>query len=298
MNRHKSLFKDNTESSKEAALQTFLRQNVQAGMCAVDRVARDIPEDTNEEDRSILLQQTLMEGTASAIARNASTLPASSRQLLQQKFGTSTTVKLPNGQVIDTTALGANIMNLHTNNNRLGVARTTVGQYLPGMKNHQEPLFVTVTDEYKRASENIPIADAFLGPIMHDILSTNDPSVPRASVPRAASAAAASLPGASASYAAAASLHAAAASINHCARLKKMQPMRGVCNLCMKLIQTVSLMLIKRQWMKESQLPSQTLQSILWIVILELHHLPLVKSTIQSTLTRQYLPHCWEMLHL
>jgi hypothetical protein len=122
MNRHKSLFKDNTESSKEAALQTFLRQNVRAGMCAVDRVAQDTPGDTNEEDRSILLQQTLMEGTASAMARNASTLPASSRQLLQQKFGTSTTVKLPNGQVIDTTALGANNMNLHTNNNHLGVA--------------------------------------------------------------------------------------------------------------------------------------------------------------------------------
>ncbi len=97
----------------------------------MDRVARDIPEKINEEDRSILLQQTLMEGTASAMARNASTLPASSRQLLQQQCGTSTTVKPPNGQVINTTALGANNMNLHTNNNRLGVAQTTVGQYLP-----------------------------------------------------------------------------------------------------------------------------------------------------------------------
>jgi hypothetical protein len=120
MNRHKSLFTNTNKSSKETALQTFLRQQVQAGMCVVDR--------TNEEDRSILLQQTLMEGTASAMARNASTLPASSRQLLQQQFGTSTTVKLPNDQVINTTALGANNMNLHTNNNRLGVAQTTVGQ--------------------------------------------------------------------------------------------------------------------------------------------------------------------------
>jgi hypothetical protein len=87
-------------------------------------------------------------------------------------------------------------MNLRTSNNRLGVAQTTVGQYLPGMKNHQEPLFNTVTDEYKRASENIPIADAFLGPIMHGIPSTNNPSVPQAAVPRAA-ATAASLPVAS-----------------------------------------------------------------------------------------------------
>jgi hypothetical protein len=89
------------------------------------------------------------------------------------------------------------------------------------MKNHQEPLFDTVTDEYKRALENIPIADAFLGPIMHDILSTNDPSVPHASVPRAASAAAASLSGASASYATAALLPAAAASINHQHQVEK-----------------------------------------------------------------------------
>jgi hypothetical protein len=87
MNRHISLFTNTNESSKEAALKTFLHQQVQAGMCAVDRVARDIPEETNEEDRSILLQQTLMEGTASAMARNASTLPASSSQLLQQQFG-------------------------------------------------------------------------------------------------------------------------------------------------------------------------------------------------------------------
>jgi hypothetical protein len=140
------------------------------------------------------------------------------------------------------------------------------------MKNHLERLFNTVTDEYKRASENIPIADAFLGPIMHGILSTNNPSVSEQP------------------------FHVQLQQQHRCQwllllhqsignRLKKMQSMQGICNLCIKLIQTTSLMLIVRQWVKESQLPSQTLQSILWIVILELHHLPLAKSTIQSTLT-------------
>jgi hypothetical protein len=76
MNRHKSLFTNTNELSKEAALQTFLRQQVQAGMCVVDRVARDIPEETDKEDRSILLQQTLMEGTASGLGNGKKCFPS------------------------------------------------------------------------------------------------------------------------------------------------------------------------------------------------------------------------------
>jgi hypothetical protein len=49
MNSHRSLFTNTNKSSKEAVLQTFLLQQVQAGMSAMDRVARDIPEETNEE---------------------------------------------------------------------------------------------------------------------------------------------------------------------------------------------------------------------------------------------------------
>ena len=79
------------------------------------------------------------------ICRNGASLQANSRQLMQNELGQSTeSVTLPNGNIINTTMLGSGRMNLHTNNNRLGVSESTNNMYLPRMKNHQEPDFTHV----------------------------------------------------------------------------------------------------------------------------------------------------------
>lgn len=122
------------------------------------------------------------------MARNASSLlPDNSRRLMQSQFGQSTRITLPGGQQIDTTALGASSRtNLHTNNNRLGASATTVGHYLPGMKNHYQPSFENVTAQFQEASQQVPIADAFLGPIFNDL--TRDTSGAASAVQSAAGA--------------------------------------------------------------------------------------------------------------
>lgn len=121
------------------------------------------------------------------MARNASSLlPDNSRRLMQSQFGQSTRITLPGGQQIDTTALGASRTNLHTNNNRLGASATTVGHYLPGMKNHYQPSFENVTAQFQEASQQVPIADAFLGPIFNDL--TRDTSGAASAVQSAAGA--------------------------------------------------------------------------------------------------------------
>lgn len=80
------------------------------------------------------------------ICRNGASLQANSRQLMQNELDQSTeSVTLPNGNIINTTMLGSGRMNLHTNNNRLGVSESTNIMYLPGMKSHQEPDFTNVS---------------------------------------------------------------------------------------------------------------------------------------------------------
>ena len=80
------------------------------------------------------------------ICRNGASLQANSRQLMQNELDQSTeSVTLPNGNIINTTMLGSGRMNLHTNNNRLGVSESTNNMYLSGMKNHQEPDFTNVS---------------------------------------------------------------------------------------------------------------------------------------------------------
>jgi hypothetical protein len=108
-----------------------------------------------------------MESTACMICRNGASLPASSRQLMRKQFGQSTEVILPNpnGNTINTTMLGSSRMNLHTNNNRLGVSESTNIMYLQGMKSHHEPDFTNVSESVVVAAQQPTIADSFLSPL-------------------------------------------------------------------------------------------------------------------------------------
>jgi hypothetical protein len=86
---------------------------------------------------------------------------------MQKQFGQSTEVILPNpnGNTINTTMLGSSRINLHTNNNRLGVSESTNIMYLPGMKSHQEPDFTNVSESVVVAAQQPTIADSFLSPL-------------------------------------------------------------------------------------------------------------------------------------
>ncbi len=86
---------------------------------------------------------------------------------MQKQFGQSTEVILPNpnGNTIITTMLGSSRINLHTNNNRLGVSESTNIMYLPGMKSHQEPDFTNVSESVVVAAQQPTIADSFLSPL-------------------------------------------------------------------------------------------------------------------------------------
>ena len=159
----------------ETGLRRFLTQSIIGGVNVADAVARSLPSNASEENRKAAVSDAIMEGSAMYMTRNASSLLSdNSRHLMQSQFGQSTRVTLPGGQKIDTTALGASRTNLHTNNNRLGASATTVGHYLPGMKNHQQPSFENVTAEFEEASRQVPIADEFLGPIFHDLTRDKD----------------------------------------------------------------------------------------------------------------------------
>eukprot|EP00985_Skeletonema_marinoi_P034225 scaffold43483_cov110-Skeletonema_marinoi.AAC.1 len=57
--------------------------------------------------------------------------------------------------------LGSWRVNLHTNNNHLGASQSTNNIYHPGMANHQEPDFTTVTDSFFEASQQPTVAPPF-----------------------------------------------------------------------------------------------------------------------------------------
>jgi hypothetical protein len=175
----------------EAGLRRFLQQSATGGIAIADLVAKDIPENTSAKDREAVVTEALMEGMAMTMARNASSLH-------QSNFGQSTIVTLPNGQRIDTTSLGSSRRNLHTNNNRLGVASSTVGSYQPGMKNHYQPSFDYVTAEFQQATQEMPIADAFFGPVFNDLMGgeSRPSNIAGSSIPLPAAAAASATNGA------------------------------------------------------------------------------------------------------
>ena len=108
----------------------------------------------NNKVRDEVTEPLVMEHTASAIVRSAGLLPAPARQAMQKQFGNSTEVTLPNGDRINTRQLGASRVNLHTNNNRLGASTSTVGQYLPGMQNHQQPDLSNPTQNFMTAARS------------------------------------------------------------------------------------------------------------------------------------------------
>jgi len=113
----------------------------------------------NTAEHDVLVEASVMEATASMICRNGASL-------MQKEFGQSTEVTLPCGQTINTTMLGSWRVNLHTNNNHLGASQSTNNIYHPGMANHQEPDFTTVTDSFFEASQQPTVATSFLSPFI------------------------------------------------------------------------------------------------------------------------------------
>jgi hypothetical protein len=111
---------------------------------------------------------------------------------MQKEFGQSTEVTLPGGQTINTTMLGSGRMNLHTNNNHLRASQSTNNMYLPGMANHQEPDFTTVTDSFIEASQQPTVANSFLSPFIMSATGGGGAIVPAPAAAASAAAATAS----------------------------------------------------------------------------------------------------------
>jgi hypothetical protein len=77
-------------------------------------------------------------------------------------------------------------MNLHTNNNRLGVSESTNNMYLPGMKNHQEPDLTNVSGSFLAAAQEPTIADSFLSPLFSAAAHGGAPAAAAAITPSTA----------------------------------------------------------------------------------------------------------------
>ena len=175
-----TLVNSSTPKDGEAGqLREFLVKTVNGGIAAAANATANNNKVSDEVTESLV-----MEHTASAIVRSAGSLPAPARQAMQKQFGNSTVVTLPNGDRINTRQLGASRVNLHTNNNRLGTSTSTVGQYLPGMQNHQQPDLSNPTQNFMTAAQQPSAANAFLGPLF----ATASAAATAASMPAAAAA--------------------------------------------------------------------------------------------------------------
>ena len=173
-----------------AQLREFMVKAANGGvLAAADATANN--NNVSEEDA----ESIIMEHTASAMVRSAGLLTAPARQAAKKQFGHSTEVTLPNGSTINTRQLGAPGMNLHTHNNRLGVSASTAGQFLPGMRNHQQPDLDNPTQDFMTAAQQPSIANAFLGPLF--TAASTAASMPSSSAAAAAPSAAAAAPSAS-----------------------------------------------------------------------------------------------------
>ena len=173
-----------------AQLREFMVKAANSGvLAAADATANN--NNVSEED----VESIIMEHTASAMVRSAGSLSASARQAAKKQFGHTTEVTLPNGSKINTRQLGAPGMNIHTNNNRLGASASTAGQFLPGMRNHQQPDLDNLTQDFVTAAQQPSIANAFLGPLF--TAASTAASMPSSSAAAAAPSAAAAAPSAS-----------------------------------------------------------------------------------------------------